>query len=107
MSSGFDRGSADDLRSALPGGLGGPTFVLVTLVYKDRCWATVARSLNRGRLLGLAEVLPPLVSQPFEVIEVACDPEDIEAIELAVAGHPVGSGDGMFDVPWNLDRKFS
>lgn len=82
------RGSGDDLRGSftlLRGGLDGPTFVLCLFVYATPAWVAVARSAHRAKLDALADLLAPLVMQPFQVIEVACDPDNVEAVEAAVA----------------------
>lgn len=80
-----DRGSADDLRAALPRSLSLSTFVLVTFVFQLQRWACVARSDRRVQLDGLALVLAPLTYQPFVVVEVDCHPDDVEAIEAFAA----------------------
>jgi hypothetical protein len=80
-----DRGSADDLRAALPRSFSLSTFVLLTFVFQLQRWACVARSTRRVQLDGLALVLAPLTYQPFVVVEVDCDPDDVEAIEAFAA----------------------
>ncbi len=86
------RGSGDDLRSSfqhlLRGGLGGPTFVLAVFVYAPAGWVAVARSLHRAKLDALAQQLRPVAHASFRVIEVDCDPEDVEAVEAAVLALP-------------------
>lgn len=80
-----DRGSADDLRAALPRVLSVSTFVLLMFSFRDQRWFVVARSIRRVQLDGLALVLFPLTDQPCSVVEVVCDPDDIEAIEAFAA----------------------
>lgn len=80
-----DRGSADDLRAALPRNLTVTTFALLIFVYPMQRWAVVARATRRVQLDGLALVLAPLTTQPCTVVEIDCDPDDVEAIE-AFAG---------------------
>lgn len=98
----------DDLRGAVPASVraavGGPTFVLCTLVYSIPGWAAVCRYTSRAKLDGLAAQLQPLTHQPFTVIEVACHLDDVEAIELAVSKIPVVNTDGILDLPWSSER---
>lgn len=82
-SSSSDRGSADDLRVAVPRSLSSSTFVLVMFSFSAQRWFVVARSPRMAALDGLGLVLEPITSQPCRVIAVECDPDDIEAIEAA------------------------
>lgn len=75
---------SDDLRAALPRSLSLRTYVLLMFSYPAQRWFVVLRSDRRKELLdGLALNLSSIASQPCCVIEVACDPDDIEAVEAA------------------------
>lgn len=80
-----DRGSADDLRVAVPRSLTLSCFALAMFVFREQRWFVIARSPRRVQLDGLALVLFPLTDQPCSVVEVACDPDDIDAVEAFVA----------------------
>lgn len=80
---------SDDLRAALPRSISLRTYVLLMFSYPAQRWFVVLRSDRRKELLdGLALNLPAIAQQPCCVIEVPCDPDDIEAIERAALKQP-------------------
>lgn len=84
-SSPSDRGSADDLRVAVPRSLTLSCFALAMFVFREQRWFVIARSPRRVQLDGLALVLFPLTDQPCSVVEIACDPDDVDGVEAFVA----------------------
>jgi hypothetical protein len=81
------RGSSDDLRSIFKSrpSLTGPTFVLAVFVHRIPGWVSIARSSDRSKVDAFAAHLASVFFDPFQVVEVACDPDDVAAVEAAVS----------------------